>query len=214
MRKTNGRVTPAVLETIKRMWRTNKPTKTIAVATGLNVQTVQKWILKLETENQVEVNQVGRKRLVNAERRREIQLAISSNNALTAVGIKELLPFHLKCSVATIKRELKGIGISRKRLKPVVATQNSPKVISKRFAYCTQISSLSDHDLIFFNETGFNLHVSSHYGYAPSACTLYITVPTQRGRNLSLKCAISVDGCLAYRLIVGSFNATLMTKWC
>ena len=72
MRKTNSRVTPAVLETIKRMWRTNEPTKTIAVATGLNMRTVQKWILKLETENQVEVNQIGRKRRVNAERRREI----------------------------------------------------------------------------------------------------------------------------------------------
>ena len=44
MRKTNSQVTPAILETIKRMWRTNEPTKTIAVATGLNVWIVQKWI--------------------------------------------------------------------------------------------------------------------------------------------------------------------------
>ncbi|XP_047145558.1 uncharacterized protein LOC124818590 [Hydra vulgaris] len=41
----------------------------------------------------------------------------------------------------------------------------------------------------------------------------YVTVPTQRGRNVSLTCAISVTGYIGFKLKIGTFNATSMHDW-
>lgn len=54
--------------------------------------------------------------------------------------------------------------------------------------------------LIYIDETGFNIYTSKSYGYSLVNTKAYNTVPANRGRNVSLLCAVSIDGMIAYEL--------------
>ena len=127
------RVNEEVKETILRMMRNNCTSREISSATGLNIRTVQRWISKLQINPEAKVTKVGKKANPNMERRREVELSIASNNSLTAIEIVESLSENLKCHPSTVRRDLKAIGYTRKRLKTVVAERNSARVTCNRF---------------------------------------------------------------------------------
>nr|XP_004206232.2 uncharacterized protein LOC101241339 [Hydra vulgaris] len=191
----------------------NESSRSIANATGLSIRTIQNWIRKLEADQNIIPKKRGRAARNNIERKREIELLINANNALTTNDMAELMPEEHKCSTTTIKRELKQMGYTRKRLKSIVVARNSAQVIATRFMFCNHVSFLRNLDLVYIDETGFNLHDSRHYGYALLGSTPFVTVPTQRGRNVSLICAISVTRCIGFKLKIGAFNTTSMHDW-
>lgn len=63
------------------------------------------------------------------------------------------------------------------------------------------IRRIDDDALIFLDETGFNLHTLMEYGYSREGAPAYITDPGNRGRKISLLCAISVNGVIAHKII-------------
>ena len=76
------------------------------------------------------------------------------------------------------------------------------------------MSNIRDENLIFIDETGINLHQSQNYGYSPIGQKAYITVPSNRGRNISLLCAITFEnGLIAHQIIRGSFNGELLANF-
>jgi transposase len=95
-----------------------------------------------------------------------------------------------------------------------VEARNSERVITKRHIYALHMTNTSDADLIFLDETGFNLHTCSGFGYAPIGATPWITVPTQWGRNVSVIAAVSTTGLIAHQILIGSFNTMRMADWC
>ncbi|XP_065663808.1 uncharacterized protein LOC136085893 [Hydra vulgaris] len=217
-RQINGRAsykkaTIESIETIKRMVANKEKNVDISQATGLSLRTVQNCVMKLSNNPDAKPKKRGPVAKINTDRRREIELFVSANNSLTAMDMGELISEENKCSTTTIKRELKNMGYTRKRLKPIVAARNSAMVIGQRFLYCTHVSSINDNNIIFIDEIGFNLHQSRHHGYALSGSTPCITVPTQRGRNISLICAISVEGIISFQMKVGSFDAVSTKEW-
>ena len=56
--------------------------------------------------------------------------------------------------------------------------------------------------------------MSNIYGYAQSEQTPYIIVPTQRGHNISMICAINIGSCLSFKIETGAFNSNRMVEWC
>ena len=105
------------------------------------------------------------------------------------------------------------MNFTRKRLAKVPAGRNSDKNLDQRRAYALSMSNISDASLIFLDETGFNLHTSCNYGYSPKNQKAYITVPSNRGINVSVLCAISKDGLVAYEIIQGAFNANMFIEF-
>ena len=67
-----------------------------------------------------------------------------------------------------------------------------------RALYAAQISMISDDKLIYFDETGLNLHTSRSYGYSQINTKAHINVPANRNVNSSLLCMIGVESILAY----------------
>jgi hypothetical protein len=61
-------------------------------------------------------------------------------------------------------------------------------------------------DCFFLDETGFNLHTSTNYGYSLNNTKAYAVVRANRGTNQSLMCAIDINGVVGYKKISGSFN--------
>ena len=99
------------------MIRNNSTSRETPSATGLNICTVQHWISELQINPEAKVTKVGKKANPNMERQREVELSIAYNNSLTAIGIVESLLENLKCHPSMVRRDLKAIGCTKKRLK-------------------------------------------------------------------------------------------------
>jgi transposase len=213
-RKSHVVISSANLEIFKNMLVSGNSIKSIANALGVCVRTAHRWAEKINKDPGVVPKKRGRAKTVEQPIRRELEAIIAADCSLTANGIIERLPENMKKSRATVSRHIKEMKFSRKRLKQVVVAQNSERGISERHVYSLHMANTTDSDLIFIDETGFNLHTCAGYGYAPIGGTPWITVPTQRGRNVSVIAAISVSGLIAYQIVVGAFNTLRMADWC
>jgi len=68
---------------------------------------------------------------------------------------------------------------------------------------------ISNDNLFFLDESGFNLHTSANFGYSPINTDAYRTVPKNRGKNISLLLMISFSAIVKSELVLGSFNSSL-----
>lgn len=134
--------------------------------------------------------------------------------AATLLTLKEQLELrNIFVAKSTISRAIKSMGYSRKRLFIVPEERNNIELINKRQIYCRQVELIPDENLIFIDETGFNLHLSKKYGYSPINSKCYITAPANRNKSISLMLAIGKMGILGYELREGAFNGDHMINF-
>ena len=110
-------------------------------------------------------------------------------------------------SQPTVSRMLESAGYSWKKLIRVPSSRNLDRCIETRKEYAQVISEIPDEMLIFLDETGFNLHTCPSRGYSLFGTEARMIVPMNRGRNVSLMCAISISGVLTFELIIGPYNS-------
>jgi transposase len=213
-RKKHVAMTEEKLAIFKNMLSSGSNSVQIGAALSVSSRTVQRWAEAIDKDPSRSPMHRGRQKVRENPIWGQLEAIIASDCSLTGKGIVERLPEEMKRSQATVSRHIKAMGFTRKRLKPIVAARNSEWVITERHVYSLHMANTSDADLVFLDETGFNLHVCAGYGYAPISATPWITVPTQRGRNVSLIAAISFTGLLSYQIITGAFNTLKMTEWC
>ena len=108
---------------------------------------------------------------------------------------------------SVISRRLTSLNITRKRLSLVPQERNAPQVIEERLKYAMSLKQNDRNELIYLDGIGFNLHTSKHYGYSLINTQAYRVVPANRGRNISLLCALSHRGLVSYELSEGPYNA-------
>jgi transposase len=65
---------------------------------------------------------------------------------------------------------------------------------------------MADNNILFLDETGFNLHTSNNYGYSPVNTDAYRTVPRSRGRNVSLLAMASNSQIISIKTRLGAYN--------
>ena len=109
-------------------------------------------------------------------------------------------------SITSTFRQVSHCNISRKRLQRVVAARNSDRVVRLRAEYASVVVDLPLENLIFLDETGFNHYTTRNYGYSPVGTPATLIVPTVRGINQSLMCAISTAGLISWSLKGGAYN--------
>jgi len=63
------------------------------------------------------------------------------------------------------------------------------------------------------DETGFNLHTQSEYGWAPGNLVPIVPLNPNRGRNCTLVLAISQFGVEGYEVFAGACNAERLTNF-
>ncbi|KII61972.1 hypothetical protein RF11_14283 [Thelohanellus kitauei] len=68
------------------------------------------------------------------------------------------------------------------------------------------IANISDDRMIFVDETGINLHTNHEFGYAPSGLTPRISVPANKGINISCLVAISISGVVNFMIQDGAIT--------
>nr|XP_047136013.1 uncharacterized protein LOC124813258 [Hydra vulgaris] len=147
-------------------------------------------------------------RPINAQIKNIIELCVQENNLCTQETIKEnLSAAGFNMSQPTISRKLKRSDLSRKRVVHVPEERNSTRIINARYAFASEINGISDEKLIYLDETGFNVHTNSTYGYSLRGAPAILQSPANRGKNVSLICAVSTIGVLAYETKTGGWNA-------
>lgn len=75
-----------------------------------------------------------------------------------------------------------------------------------RFEYRDWVLKIDPHNLIFIDESGINLGMTRSRGRAISGKRLYDSCPRNRGSNISLIGALSLDGLIATMSLPGSVN--------
>jgi transposase len=92
-----------------------------------------------------------------------------------------------------------GLNYTFKLLREVPISRNSPEQVERIFAYAVYYNNNAPNDaleLIWVDETGFNLHIRRKFGRAQKGHRASIQVPTQRGKNISIAAAMSYNGLL------------------
>lgn len=82
-----------------------------------------------------------------------------------------------------------------------------------RFEYRDWALGVDPHNLIFVDESGLNLGMTRIYGRALRGERLYDSCPKNRGQNISLIGALSMDGLIATMSIPGSVNTDVFLTY-
>jgi transposase len=82
-----------------------------------------------------------------------------------------------------------------------------------RFEYRDWVLNVDPHNLVFVDESGLNLGMTRLYGRAERGERLYDSCPRNRGKNISLIGALSLDGLIATMSIPGSVNTDVFITY-
>jgi len=215
---SRGKWTKEKIATAKRMTDTYTA-KEISEAVGLSIRAVYRFLDRTFPKEvggerlDYTINRRGPSKRNNQVLKQEIsrQLSIDCTKSLKELS-ESISPIH-PVSPSVLSRVIKEMGWTRKRVQKIPYERNSERIISDRRAYALSICDRPDADLIFLDETGFNLHVGPVYGWSPAGTNATTNVPTNRGCNVSVIAAIGINGLLAVNIITGSFNATLLVDY-
>jgi transposase len=104
-----------------------------------------------------------------------------------------------RVSQKTMSAALTNLGFTIKILRSISASRNSPKVVNARNTYAHTFLSSAPPDqrnIVWADETGFNLYLRRKYGRAPVGERASVVVANSRGRNISVCAAMSEEGFL------------------
>ena len=66
--------------------------------------------------------------------------------------------------------------------------------------------TITNLNIIYVDESGFNLHITNNYGRAKPGASPATEVPASRGRNITLMQAINKESVIYYEILVGPIN--------
>ena len=101
---------------------------------------------------------------------------------------------------------------SRKRLSLIPVERNTPGLIEKRKLFARHVNVLSNSQLLYLDECGFNSHTSRHYGYSQKNQKAIKHISGSKGRNVSIVCIISEKGVISFEIIQDSVNGMILNN--
>src|SRR3954451_12287793 len=109
------------------------------------------------------------------------------------------------CSLMTISRALKKLGLPRKKKVPRAAEQDSPEVQEKRRAFCAELAGIDPQRLVFVDECGANTSMTRTHGRAPAGQRVYTDAPAHWD-SITLTSGVRLDGVTATLAFPGATN--------
>lgn len=196
---------------------TNTSPKDISTTMNIHLATVYNWIRRFSLINYDE-NRLGellKKRgpkFKNDTARESILFDIIADDAsLTQKGMaRKLQERNIHLSQPSISLSLKKIKMTRKRLVIISDKKNDEVTIGKRHQFAAKYRRYNNQDLLYLDETGFNLHSKRSYGYSPVNSPARVTCRANKGKNVTLLCLISVNGVVFHKVIQGACNSEIL----
>ena len=216
-RKERKKITRETISTFKYLISKEKKKKEIMETLEISDSTFQKLRKGYSNGDFVDVNNfktAGEKRSEKRKDNRaliqEISLQICACPTLTLKQLGDNIKSensNMTVSTSTLCRTLKKMDYTRKVLTKVPINRNSNQNKDTRAQYANEICNIMDDNLVFLDETGFNLHLTPRWGYSPRNSKCSVVVPNSKGNNVSVIAAIDINGLLAYKVKIGSFNS-------
>jgi hypothetical protein len=116
---------------------------------------------------------------------------------------------NVNVSLKTISKTLTKIGFTFKLLRTIPISWNTPETILGRKPFAMDFIENAPFDrqnILWIDEVGFNLHIHRSHGRAHRGQRASIQVPNSQGRNISVCAAMSQEGLIHTRVVVGSTN--------
>ncbi|MHA0043294.1 IS630 family transposase [Deinococcus sp. PEB2-63] len=82
-----------------------------------------------------------------------------------------------------------------------------------RTLFAQDLLEVDPHDLIYLDESGFHTSMTRTYARSPRGARAYGTVPRNRGTNLTLLCAVTLQGPCAPWLVDGGVNGDVFLTY-
>lgn len=109
------------------------------------------------------------------------------------------------CSLATISRALRKLGLPRKKKVPRAAEQGTPEVQEKRRAFRKELAGIDPHRLVFVDECGANTAMTRTHGRALAGQRVYTDAPAH-WESITLTSGVRLSGVTATLAFPGATN--------
>jgi transposase len=124
--------------------------------------------------------------------------------------------YSIQVTPKTMSTTLTRIGYTIKILRSIPISRNCPDVIQARREYAQMFLNNAPADqrlIIWTDESGFNLHLRRKFGRARRGALASVTVPNNRGSNISVCAAMSEEGLLHEKLSPRPYTAELFCEY-
>ena len=131
--------------------------------------------------------------------------------SLRAIAEKCRAMFNITVSKSTVDNVIQGFYFSLKRIHKVPQRRNDIETIESRYNYAISFiniqSRFSQNELIYIDETGYNISMRTARGRSLVGTPAVLTVPALRCRNISVCAAMNRDGPLKYEYKLTPYNS-------
>jgi len=120
--------------------------------------------------------------------------------------------YNINCSKSKIYEILKEKGVTRKRIKIKTNYYTKKKMTEKTKELRKLLKKVNINDIISIDESSFDTHINSEYGWNEKGQRLMVNKKQQRKRY-SIISAISKEKVINVEIIQGSVNAEIFTEY-
>ena len=145
-----------------------------------------------------------------------LEITMEREPGITLSRLKTKCIQELNINVAISSLYKANLKITLKRSSIILDRVNDPERRQLRREYATDFLLNHSADIrknVFVDESGFNLHMRRNYGRSHRGTRVNFTVPTIRGRNVTLLAAISAVKIVHYKIFVGSCTSEIFRSF-
>lgn len=111
---------------------------------------------------------------------------------------------HIRPSKSSMHRTLEKLNLTRKKKTSHAAEQDRDDVQQERKEFKEKMSKINAKDLVIIDETGINTAMARNYARSPKGQRAYASKPYDKGQNVTLLGALSLEGITASMTVDGS----------
>ncbi|MBV8486777.1 MAG: IS630 family transposase [Planctomycetaceae bacterium] len=118
----------------------------------------------------------------------------------------------VSCSLMTISRALRKLGLPRKKKIPRAEEQDRPDVQERRREFAAKLAGLDPQRLVFVDESGANTAMTRTHGRAPVGQRVYTNTPG-RWESITMTCGVRLSGVTAPLAFEGATNTDIFETY-
>ena len=192
-----------------------KSYRKVARKMGISKSTIHRWCSKFHFMFAIRKQKISRKQRCKKYKSlvddlRQIFNAHNNMEYLSVHSIRTALTkrFHyldVPC-LSSIRRAMKQLGISRRRLRSINAIKGNNDLAGKIDTFKTIIEGINNNEMMCLDETGFGTHNNAMYGYFPRGKVPDLIKCSKRDNMSCIVAISSTQGIVSMRLQREAYN--------
>src|SRR5438874_5362958 len=152
----------------------------------------------------------GNPAVLNPEDLEQLRELVQKQPDATLEELRQRL--GVSCSLMTISRALRKLGLPRKKKIPRAQEQDRPDVQERRQEFCATLAGVDPRRLVFVDESGANTAMTRTHGRAPVGQRVYTNTPG-RWESITMTCGLRLSGVTAPLAFRGATNTDIFETY-